>query len=163
MAHGERTGRNYEVDSLLLREEAPDIRYREVTQPHKALFIEATELVRPDRKRSEEYRWRKQQRQTCEQAGQDIEPPAMPIPDEDVDVEAERQVFPKMASERLKEKLQPDYGPNCTLVLYVNLGLYGDKPISEFVATYVLPKRVRFYEMWFLYGGEVIIPLCPTF
>lgn len=160
VVHGKRTGQDYEVTDLLLDETAPDIRYREVTQARRDLFVEAAELLSPGRKRSREYLRRKQQRRACERAGRGDRLLATAVPDEDVDVEAERRAFPCVASKILADKLQKDYGSNCTLVLYVNLGLYGDEPIQNFVATYTPPKSVRFDEIWFFYRGE-IIPLLP--
>ena len=158
MAHSKRTGRQYEVTRLIT--DTPDIEYRNATQPQTMLSVEATELVNPNEKRNEKWLQRKQQREACERAGQAYEPSFQHLSQEAL--EAERRTFSDMASNTLNEKLRKDYGPNCTLVLYVNLWLFGDEPIREFVATYRLPATARFREIWFLYNGDTIIPLCPT-
>jgi len=154
-AHSEQTKRQYEVTRLI--SDAPDIEYRDVTQPQTMLSVEAAELVNPNEKRNEKWLQRKQQREACERAGQAYQPSFQDIPQEAL--EAERRTFFDVTSNVLKEKLRNDYGPNCTLVLYVNIWLFGDEPIRQFVALYTLPEAVRFQEIWFLYSGETIIPL----
>ena len=157
-AHNKQTGRRYEVTRLIT--EAPDLEYRDVAQPQTILSIEAAELLSPGRRRHEEYLQKKQQREAHEQSGQPYELSFQDIPGETI--ESERRAFSGVASNALEEKLHKNYGLNCTLVLYVNLWLFGDEPIREFVATYRLPATVRFREIWFLYSGDTIIPLCPT-
>ena len=158
LAHGQQTGQQYEITKLIT--EAPDIEYRDAAQPATTLTIEAAELLSPNRKRGEEYLRRKQQRDVCERAGQKYKPPLRPIPHQAIEVE--RRAFSNVASSVLEGKLRSDYGSNCTLVLYVNLWLFGDEPIREFVATYSPSEPLRFREVWFLYSGDTIIPLCPT-
>lgn len=155
IVHSKETGRQYEVTRLIT--DTPDIEYRDVTQPQLMLSLETAELVNPKEKRNEKWLQRKQQREACERAGQAYEPSIRDLPQEIL--EAERQTFSDVASNVLKEKLRKDYGPNCTLALYVNLWLFGDEPIREFVTTYALPTSVRFREIWFFYSGDTIIPL----
>jgi hypothetical protein len=151
-AHSKQTGRRYEVTSLIT--EAPDIEYRDVARSRTVLSIEAAELLSPGRKRHEEYLQKKQHRKAREQSGQPDELSFQDIPGETID--SERRAFSGVASNALEEKLRRDYGPNCTLVLYVNLWLFGDEPIREFVTTYTMPEAVRFREIWFLYNEEII-------
>ena len=152
MAHSKRTGRQYEVTRLIT--DTPDIEYRNATQPQTILSVEATELVNPNEKRNEKWLQRKQQREACKRAGQAYEPSFQHLSQEAL--EAERRTFSDMASNILNEKRWKDYGPNCTLVLYVNLWLFGDEPIREFVTAHTLPEAVRFREIWFLYNEEII-------
>ena len=154
IAHGQRTARQYEVTRVIT--EAPDLEYREITQPRRPRSIEAAEILSPDRKRSEEYLKRKWERELCEQAGREYKPPLKSIPHEAI--EADRQAFPHVATEILEDKLTKDYGLHCTLVLYVSLWLFDDEPIRNFLTTYRPSMPVRFDEIWFL-SSRTIIPL----
>ncbi len=154
LAHAKEFRRCYEITKLTT--EAPDIEYREKGTPHESLSIEAAELLSPGYKRAEEYRKNKLERELCEKSGRQYNPTANVLPQEFL--ENEKNQFPSIASEVLKSKLMNDYGPNCTLVLYVNLWLFGDKPIHDFLAVYELPVRVPFREVWFLYK-EALIPV----
>jgi len=94
------------------------------------------------------------EREACEKTGREYKPISENLPPEFL--KNERAEFPVIASEVLKEKLMKDYGVNCTLVLYVNLWLFGDEPIRDFAATYQFPARVWFREIWFLYERAII-------
>lgn len=154
-AHSKQTGRQYEVTRLVT--DTPDIEYRNITQPRTLLSVEAAELVNPHEKRNEKWLQRKRQREASEWTGEAYQPPLEFIPHEAI--EAERRVFCELASTVLGQKLRRDYGPNCTLVLYVNLGLFGEEPIRKVAAAYKLPPSVQFREIWFLYSADTIIPL----
>ncbi len=154
LAHAEKSRRRYQVTKLMTK--APDIEYREMVGSCESLSIEAGELLSPSYKRSEEYRKNKMEREACERSGRAYNPADKELSTEFL--ENERIQFPVVASGILRRKLGKDYGADCTLVLYVNMWLFEDAPIRKFAETYQLPARVRFKEIWFLYG-ETIIPL----
>lgn len=150
--HSQQTGRRYQITSVM--GEAPDIEYRWTEDPGGKLSIEAAELISPDRKRAEEYLRKKKEREACAKENREYEGGVEYLPQ--AFLEREEASFPLVAASVLKEKLANDYGANCTLVLCVNLWLFGDEPIRRFAATYQPPLPSRFREIWFLYGREII-------
>lgn len=155
VAHSKKTGRQYEATCL--ETDAPDIQYRDVVRPDTVLSIEAAELVSPNEKRNQEYLQEKRKREAYEREGKPYTSSITHLPQELLD--AEEQAFFGVASHVLEDKLGNDYGSNCTLVMYVNLWLFDQKPIQKFVETYMFQKPIRFDEVWFLYDTETIIPL----
>ncbi|MBI3615113.1 MAG: hypothetical protein HY211_01215 [Candidatus Omnitrophica bacterium] len=153
--HSQRTCRRYQITNIVT--EAPDVEYRDTANLTEILSIEVAELLSPDRRRSEEYLREKEERETCARENREYSSNPKDLSQEFL--EKEKAQFPIVAAQVLEEKLVNSYGPNCTLILYVGLRLFGREPILSFIKTYRFTSVNRFREIWFLYNRGDIIPL----